>query len=129
MLVGVVFGFVGLYFYQKYSAKFIAWFESKSDKNFIPRKIQLVFISLLNQLAASLQVLRDWREISLVIFWTLLFWFSIAIPTWLVILAFDLPVKISFSGSLFMMLSPRSVPWCRLPAARRAHFMRRRRAG
>lgn len=103
MMVGVVFGFTALYFYQRYSVKFVAWFEKKTDKKFVPQKLRLVLISLLNQLAASLKVLRDWREISMVIFWTLLLWFSIAIPTWLVILAFDLPVKISFSGSLFVM--------------------------
>ncbi len=103
MLVGVVVGFTALYLYQRYSVKFIAWFERKSDKKFVPRKLRIVLVSLLNQLAASLQVLRDWREISMVVVWTLLLWFSIAIPTWLVILAFDLPVKISFSGSLFVM--------------------------
>ncbi len=103
MMVGVIFGFAALYFYQRHSVKFIAWFERKTDKKIVPRKLRLVLVSLLNQLAASLKVLRDWREISMVIFWTLLLWFSIAIPTWLVILAFDLPVKISFSGSLFVM--------------------------
>ncbi len=103
MLVGVVLGFTALYFYQKYSAVFIAWFERKTDKKFVPRKLRLVLVSLLNQLAATLKVLRDWREITMVVFWTLLLWFSIAIPTWLVILAFDLPVKIGFSGSLFVM--------------------------
>lgn len=103
MLVGVVFGFVALYFYQRFSESFIAWFEKVSDRKFVPRKIRLVFISLLKQLAASLQILRDWREIAMVVFWTILLWFSIAVPTWLVILAFDLPVKITFGGSLFIM--------------------------
>lgn len=103
LLVGVIFGFVGLYVYQKYSAQFIAWFERKTDHRFLPKKIRLVFLSLLRQLAASLQVLRSPRDIVSVIFWTLLLWFSIAIPTWLVILAFDLPVDVGFGGSLFIM--------------------------
>ncbi len=103
LLVGVVCGFITLYFYQKFSEIFIGWFERISDKRFVPRKIRLVFISLLKQLAASLQILRDARGIAMVVFWTILLWFSIAVPTWLVILAFDLPVQISFSGSLFIM--------------------------
>ncbi len=101
MLVGVAFGFLILYFYQKFAARFIAWSERASDKKFIPKRIQGIFLSLLKQLAKSLQVLKDWREIVAVIFWTIMLWFSIAIPTWLVLLAFDLPL--GFSDSLFIM--------------------------
>jgi uncharacterized protein (TIRG00374 family) len=101
MLVGVFVGFLGLYFYQKYSVPFIARFERLSDKKFIPKKIRQVFISLLKQLATSLKVLKDWREIFWVVFWTILLWFSIAVPTWLVMLAFDLPL--TFKDSLFVM--------------------------
>lgn len=101
MLVGVAFGFLILYFYQKFAMRFIAWFERASDRKFIPKRIQRIFLSLLRQLAKSLQVLKDWREIVAVVFWTIMLWFSIAIPTWLVLLAFDLPL--SFSDSLFVM--------------------------
>ncbi len=101
MLAGVAVGFAALYFYQKFSERFIEWFERASDKKFIPKKVQRVFLSLLRQLATSLQVLKDWREIVAVVFWTILLWFSIAVPTWLVIIAFDLPL--SFSDSLFVM--------------------------
>ena len=105
MLVGVVCGFIALYFYQRYSKPVIGWFERISDRKFIPAKLRLVFISLLEQLAASLTVLRSARDIALIVFWTLLLWFSIAIPTWLVILAFDLPVNVGFSGSLIVMFT------------------------
>ena len=105
MLVGVVFGFAALYLYQKYSDRIVARVEKITDKKFVPKKIRAVFISLLRQLAASLQILRSGREIALVVFWTLLLWFSIAIPTWLVILAFDLPVEVGFSGSLIVMFT------------------------
>jgi hypothetical protein len=101
MLVGVGFGFIGLYVYQKYSAEFIGWFERITDKKFIPARIRKIFLSLLRQLATSLHVLKDWREIVAVVFWTVLLWFSIAVPTWMVILAFDLPL--TFSDSLFVM--------------------------
>ena len=101
MLAGVAVGFVGLYIYQKYSAQFIGWFERVSDKKFIPNRLRKIFLSLLKQLAVSLHILKDWREIVVVVFWTILLWFSIAVPTWLVILAFNLPL--SFSDSLFVM--------------------------
>lgn len=101
MLVGVAVGFLGLYVYQKFAAQFINWFERATDKKFVPKRIQKIFLSLLKQLAKSLHVLKDWREVTMVVFWTLLLWFSIAVPTWLVILAFDLPL--SFTDSLFVM--------------------------
>jgi len=101
MLVGVAVGFVILYFYQRFAAHFIGWFERISDRKFIPKKIQRIFLSLLKQLAKSLQVLKDWREVAAVVSWTILLWSSIAVPTWLVLLAFDLPL--SFSDSLFVM--------------------------
>jgi len=101
MLVGVAVGFIGLYIYQRFSAQFIGWFERASDKKFVPDRVRKIFLSLLKQLATSLHVLKDWREIVAVVSWTILLWFSIAVPTWLVILAFDLPL--SFSDSLFVM--------------------------
>lgn len=101
MLIGVGFGFLVLYIYQKYSAKIIPWFEAKTDKKFVPKKIRSIFLSLLIQLAASLQILRDWREIVSVTFWTLMLWLAIALPTWFVLLAFDLPLN--FSHSLFIL--------------------------
>ena len=55
------------------------------------------------QLAASLQILRNWREIFSVVFWTVMLWLSIAVPTLLVILAFDLPVTINLGGAMFIM--------------------------
>jgi uncharacterized membrane protein YbhN (UPF0104 family) len=58
-------------------------------------------LSILEQLSAALGILRDWRETFWLIFWTLALWLSIAIPTWLVPLAFGLPI--SFSDSLFIM--------------------------
>jgi glycosyltransferase 2 family protein len=38
-----------------------------------------------------------------VVFWTLLLWLAIAVPTWLVIEAFDLPVRITLSNAMFVM--------------------------
>ncbi|MEO6590637.1 MAG: lysylphosphatidylglycerol synthase transmembrane domain-containing protein [Pyrinomonadaceae bacterium] len=101
MLLGTVVGFIGLYIYQKYSPKIIKWTEKVIDKKFLPRKIQRIILSILKQLAIALGILRDWREIVSVVFWTFLLWLSIALPTWFVLLAFGLPL--TFSDSLFVM--------------------------
>lgn len=101
MLAGVVVGFIALVVYQKISPRVIAFAERAIDKKFIPYRLQAIFLSLLRQLSASLQILKDWREILSVSFWTICLWLSIAVPTWFVLLAFDLPI--TFSGSLFVM--------------------------
>lgn len=58
-------------------------------------------MSLMRQLAFSLDILKDWREIANVTGWTILLWLAIAVPTWLVMLAFDLPYDLT--GALFVM--------------------------
>ncbi len=101
MLFAVVLGFVGLAIYQRYAAKFIGWAERLLDRKFIPGRISKIILSLMRQLHAALAILKDWKEIVGVTFWTILLWFAISIPTWLVLLAFDLPF--TFSDSLFIM--------------------------
>jgi len=101
MLVGVAVGFIALVIYQRISHRVIARAEIVTDRKIIPSRIRGIFLSLLRQLSASLQILKDWREIFSVTFWTIALWLSIAIPTWFVLLAFDLPL--SFSDSLFIM--------------------------
>lgn len=101
MLVAVVVGFAALFVYQKHSAGIIEWVKAAIDKKFIPKRIQRIILSILRQLGAALAVLRDVREILIITFWTFLLWLSISVPTWLVLLAFDLPL--TFSDSLFIM--------------------------
>ncbi len=101
MLLGVAVGFLALIFYQKNAEKIIAWTEKAISRKFIPRRVSDLILSILRQLATSLQILRDGREIVGITFWTILLWLAIAVPTWLVILAFGLPL--SFSDSLFVM--------------------------
>ncbi len=101
MLVGVAFGFFSLYLYHKISPKVISFAERALDKEFIPNKLHRIILSILKQLAKSLEILHDWREILSVSFWTLMLWLAIALPTWLVLLAFDLPL--TFSDALFIM--------------------------
>jgi uncharacterized protein (TIRG00374 family) len=101
MLVGVLFGFLSLYIYHRISPRIIVWAESFTNKKNVPRKLKRVIMSILKQLAKSLDILKDWREIVAVTFWTLMLWLAIALPTWLVLLAFDLPL--TFSDALFVM--------------------------
>lgn len=98
MLIGVIIGFITLVIYQKHSEKVIAWF---SGKKLLQNRIGKIFLSILRQTAASLAILKDWREIVAVAFWTFLLWLAISIPTWLVILAFG--IEINFSQSIFVM--------------------------
>lgn len=101
MLGGVVLGFAALIVYQHISPKVIARVSHSSEPDFTPGRIRKMVISILNQLAAALGILRDWRETFWVVFWTITLWLAIAIPTWFVLLAFNLPV--TFSDSLFIM--------------------------
>ncbi len=101
MLIGVICGFIALYVYHRIAPRVIDRAEVFTDKKFIPRKVKRIIMSILKQLAKSLDILRDWREIVIVTFWTLTLWLAIALPTWLVLLAFDLPL--SFSDALFVM--------------------------
>jgi len=101
LLVGVFVGFIGLFVYHKFSAPLIEWAEKAIDRSWIPARVGKILVSILKQLATALGILRDWREIASIVFWTILLWLSIAVPTWFVLVAFDLPL--SFSDSLFIM--------------------------
>lgn len=101
MLAAVAVGFLFLIVYQRNSARVVEWIERFIDRRFIPKRIQRIIISILTQLTSALAVLRDWREILAISFWTFTLWLAISVPTWLVLKAFGLPM--SFSDSLFIM--------------------------
>lgn len=101
MLVGVVIGFFVMFIYQRRSAIIIGWTAAKLERKFIPGHVQRIILSILRQLSSALAILRNWREVFWIVLWTLTLWLAIAVPTWLVLLAFSLPV--SFSDSLFIM--------------------------
>jgi uncharacterized protein (TIRG00374 family) len=101
MLASVACGFAGLYVYQRFSERIIGRFEKITDRKIVPKRLQSIFLSVLRQLANALKILRDWREVAAVTFWTIALWLGVAVPTWLVILAFGL--EMDFSHSLFVM--------------------------
>lgn len=101
MLAIVALGFVFLFIYRRNSPRMIGWMERAISRRFVPAKVQRIVISIMRQLEAALAVLSNWREGLLLAFWTFTLWLAIAIPTWLVLLAFGLPM--TFSDSLFIM--------------------------
>ncbi len=101
MLAGVVAGFIALAVFQRYSAEALSLVSRLTDRSFVPGRIRRIMLSLTRQLGAALAIMRDWRQLLLVSFWSIALWLSISIPTWVVLLAFDLPF--TFSDSLFIM--------------------------
>lgn len=102
MLVGAGVGLVALGVYTYFSQPIVNWFEGFFERvNFVPKSVKRLVLSLLKNLAASLQIMRDPKEFALVVSWTAALWFAISIPTYLVLTAFGLPL--TFSDALFIM--------------------------
>ena len=101
LLGAVVVGFAALILYQKISNGVIGWVSKVTDRAFIPKRLRKIFLSILEKLSGALSILRDWREMLLVTFWSVALWLAISIPTWMVLLAFDLPF--TFSDSIVIM--------------------------
>lgn len=101
MLLGAVGFIVFLLIYSWKSKPIIDWFSVISDRKFVPVRVRSIILGLLEQLAQSIKVLRSWRELFQASFWTIMLWFAISIPTWLVIRSFG--VELSFVDSIFVM--------------------------
>ncbi|MFL6374801.1 MAG: lysylphosphatidylglycerol synthase transmembrane domain-containing protein [Pyrinomonadaceae bacterium] len=101
MFAGAVAFVAFLLVYQWKSQPIIDWFARITERKVIPPRLRLIVLGLMEQLATSLKVLTSWKEIFLVSVWTVLLWFAISIPTWMVLRAFGLPL--SFVDSIFVM--------------------------
>jgi uncharacterized protein (TIRG00374 family) len=101
MLAAVVIGMVALVVYQRVADRFINWFDRFTNRRWIPNRVQKIMLSVLRQLSSALGILRDGRQTFWLVFWTFMLWLAISVPTWLVLLAFN--IQISFSDSLFIM--------------------------
>ncbi len=101
LFAGAVAFIIFLLIYQWKSRPIIDWFSRITDRKVVPSRLRLIVLGLMEQLATSLKVLTSWKEILLVSFWTVLLWFAISIPTWMVLKAFGLPL--SFVDSIFVM--------------------------
>ncbi len=100
---------VGLVIYYQFSERIIGFFGRVTDRKFIPGRLRYVFMRILKNLASSLDILKSPVGVFLSIFWTAVLWLSIAIPTWLILLAFNLtsengtPLEMTFLSSTFVM--------------------------
>ncbi len=102
MLCCVLAGITFLFVFHKFATPIITRIEKFLDRlTFLPGRLRKVIISVLKQLAKSLDIFRDVKEVLAVIFWTLALWLSIAIPTWLVINSFGL--NFTFTQALFVL--------------------------
>lgn len=101
LLGAVVVGFTCLVIYQRVSHRVIRLVTRLTDRSFIPKRLRRIFLSILEKLSDALSILKDWREMLLVSFWSFTLWLAISVPTWLVLRAFDMPF--SFSDSLVIM--------------------------
>ncbi len=70
MLAASILGFAAMFVYHRFSEPVIAWFERFTDRSWVPKRLRALFLGLLRQAAAALDILRSPREIFWVIFWT-----------------------------------------------------------
>ena len=102
MLVCVLAGISFLFIFHKFADPIISRIEKfLNGIGFLPAKLRRVIFSVLRQLAKSLDIFRDAREVLAVVLWTMALWLSIAVPTWLVINAFGL--NFNFTQALFVL--------------------------
>ncbi len=101
MLAAMIFAAVCLVIFQRFSAPILRRVESIAVRLPLPKRLNSLIVNIFQHLASSLQILRNPRELALTIFWTAALWLAIALPTWLVITAFGLPLN--FSDALFVM--------------------------
>ena len=101
MLAAMIFAAVCLVIFQRFSASILRRIENIVVRLPFPKRLNDLIVNIFQHLASSLQILRNPRELALTIFWTAALWLAIALPTWLVITAFGLPLN--FSDALFVM--------------------------
>lgn len=102
MLSGALAGIVFLFVFHRFSEPIIARVGKFVEKiGFLPQRLKHVIVSVMKQLARSLDIFKSFKEVVLVVFWSLTLWGSIAIPTWLVVTAFG--IEFNISQSLFVM--------------------------
>ncbi len=102
LLVLAVAGVIALMWFRKHSHVAISlWRRLFEGRWFMPALLDRAVRSLLEQLARSLRVLVDARELAVTVAWTALVWFGITLGNLLVIRAFGL--SFGFGEALFVM--------------------------
>jgi len=91
LLVGLVAGVAGLCLFKRYSRRLVSWLDEKfTGAPSLRNRVGRVFVNLLRQLAAALNVLVNARELAVVVSWTALLWAAVTVANWLVLRAFGL---------------------------------------
>jgi uncharacterized protein (TIRG00374 family) len=103
----ILLGIICLVIYHRYSGRIRGLFERLTGRKWFPERLRYILLSLLEKLASSLDILKSPMGVFLSIFWTAVLWLSIAIPTWLILLAFgftkDGGQPMTFLDSTFVM--------------------------
>lgn len=102
LLAATIAGIICLAVFRIFSKMIVSWVDRVFlNRSFVPLRAAAQIRKLLGNLAEALSILFNPREFLVTVFWTALLWFAISIPTWLVIVAFGLPLD--FSDALFVM--------------------------
>jgi uncharacterized protein (TIRG00374 family) len=95
-------GVAGLTWFRRRSKSAIAWLEKRlNGLELIPVRLRRALMSILEQLAKSLRVLVDARELAVTIAWTAMVWSAITLANWLVLRAFGL--RFGISETIFIL--------------------------
>ncbi|MDQ6651967.1 MAG: flippase-like domain-containing protein [Acidobacteriota bacterium] len=96
LLLLALLGVFGLTQFRKKSGRAIGWIKGTLQRRrFIPARLTLAVVSILEQLARALRVLVDARELAVTAGWTAMVWMVIALANLLVLRAFGLPFGIT----------------------------------
>ncbi|MCM3870439.1 MAG: flippase-like domain-containing protein [Pyrinomonadaceae bacterium] len=102
LLILAIAGVAALTWFRRKSKSAIAWFETRLERlGFVPVRLRRAFIHILEQLAKSLRVLVDGRELAVTTAWTAVIWAGIALANWLVLRAFGL--RFGMSEAIFIL--------------------------
>ncbi len=102
LLILTIAAVAGLTLFRRKSKSVIAWLENCLDRlAFIPLRLRRALINILKQLAKSLRVLVDARELAVTIAWTAMVWAGITLANWLVLRAFGL--RFGISEAIFIL--------------------------
>lgn len=102
LLVLSIAAVAGLTWFRRRSKSIIGSLEKRLDRlGLIPVRLRRALISILKQLAKSLRVLVDARELAVTIAWTAMVWAGITFANWLVLRAFGL--RFGISEAIFIL--------------------------
>lgn len=102
LLILTIAAVAGLTWFRRRSKSTITWLERRMDRlAFIPVRLRHALISILEQLAKSLRVLVDVRELAVTIAWTAMLWAGITLANLLVLRAFGL--RFGISEAIFIL--------------------------